>query len=91
MGNKENGSSGLLSGSAKRGGFPRWGYILIGVLIVVGLSVWLLMRTPAPIFEKLPEVTVSLVDTTRMEVFDEYDGTIRASQSNDFLVVSHVF
>ncbi len=81
MGNMENGSSGLLSGSAKRGGFPRWGYILIGVLIVVGLSVWLLMRTPAPNFEKLPEVTVALVDTTRMEVFDEYDGTIRASQS----------
>ncbi len=77
----ENGSSGLMSDSSKRGGFPRWGFILIGVLIVVGLSVWLLMRTSAPRLEKLPEVTVAMVDTTRMEVFDEYDGTIRASQS----------
>ncbi len=77
----ENGSSGLLSESAKRGGFPRWGFILIGVLVVIGLSVWLLIRTPAPRLEKLPEVTVALVDTARMEVFDEYEGTIRASQS----------
>lgn len=77
----KNVSSGLMPDSPKRGGFPRWGFILIGVLIVVGLSVWLLMRTPAPRLEKLPEVTVSLVDTARMEVFDEYDGTIRASQS----------
>ncbi len=51
------------------------------MLIVLGLSVWLLMRTPAPNFEKLPKVAVALVDTARMEVFDEYDGTIRASQS----------
>ncbi len=54
MGNMEKGSSGLLTESTKHGGFPRWGYIIIGVMLVIGLSVWLLMRTPAPNLEKLP-------------------------------------
>ncbi len=67
--------------SGYKGGFPRWGFILIGVLVVVILSVWLLLRRPVSGSELLPEVTVAVVDTTRLEVYEEYEGSIRASQS----------
>lgn len=81
MGNMMNGSSEAMSGCQNRSRFPRWGYILIGVLVVVLLSVWLLVRRPIAVVEELPKVTVAMVDTARVEVFGEYDGTIRASQS----------
>lgn len=62
-------------------GQKRWIYLLIGVLVVVTLSVWLLTRKPDAESESLPEVTVVMVDTARVDVYGEYDGSIRATQS----------
>ncbi|MDE5584911.1 MAG: efflux RND transporter periplasmic adaptor subunit [Muribaculaceae bacterium] len=56
-------------------------FLAIGALCVVGLSVWLLLRRPSSDAVLLPEVKVVLVDTARMDVYGEYDGSIRASQS----------
>ncbi len=61
---------------------PRWIFLLIGVLVIIGLSVWLLTRrSEATATDTLPEVTVALVDTARMDVYGEYEGSIRARQS----------
>ncbi len=81
MGDVKKECEGSASSFVKEGGFPRWVFILIGVLVVIAFSVWLLVRTPTSPLQELPKVTVALVDTARMEIFDEYDGTIRASQS----------
>ncbi len=62
-------------------GQRRWIFLLIGVVIVVGLSIWLLKRSPSVGADKIPEVKVAYVDTARVEVYGEYDGSIRASQS----------
>lgn len=62
-------------------GQRRWIFLLIGVVIVVGLSIWLLKRSPSVGTDKIPEVKVAYVDTARVEVYGEYDGSIRASQS----------
>ncbi|MDE6552560.1 MAG: efflux RND transporter periplasmic adaptor subunit [Muribaculaceae bacterium] len=67
--------------SGHKGGFPRWAFLLIGVLVVVLLSVWLLLRRPASDSGLLPEVRVALVDTARLEVYEEFDGSIRAIRS----------
>lgn len=69
------------SQSGRKGGFPRWAFLLIGVVVVVLLSLWLWMRRPVSESELLPEVNVALVDTARLEVYEEFDGSIRASQS----------
>ena len=61
--------------------FPRWGFLLIGVLIVITLSLWLLLSKPSSDSHLLPEVKVAVVDTMRVDVYDEYEGSIRASQS----------
>ncbi|MDE7350630.1 MAG: efflux RND transporter periplasmic adaptor subunit [Muribaculaceae bacterium] len=67
--------------SLHKGGFPRWAFLLIGVLVVVILSVWLLLRRPESGSGVVPDVTVAVVDTSRLEVYEEFDGSIRASQS----------
>lgn len=59
----------------------RWIFLLIGVLVVVGLSVWLLKRSPSPAADSILKVKVAYVDTARVEVYGEYDGIIRARQS----------
>lgn len=69
------------SQSVPKGKFPRWGFLLIGVLIVISLSVWLLLSRPSSDSHLLPEVRVSVVDTANVDVYDEYEGCIRASQS----------
>ena len=79
MGDLKDGTGG--SQSVNNGGFPRWGFLLIGVLVVIGLSLWLLWPRKAEGSELLPEVRVAVVDTARQEVYDEFDGSIRASQS----------
>lgn len=48
---------------------------------MAGLSIWLLKRSPSAEADRIPEVKVAYVDTTRVEVYGEYDGSIRASQS----------
>lgn len=70
-------SDGSLTPKGKR----RWVFLLIGVLVVVGLSVWLLKRSPAHDADGIPKVEVACVDTARVEVYGEYDGSIRARQS----------
>ncbi|MDE6741938.1 MAG: efflux RND transporter periplasmic adaptor subunit [Muribaculaceae bacterium] len=67
--------------SGHKVGFPRWGFLLIGVLVVIGLSVWLLRSHPAVTQESLPQVRVAMVDTARLDVYEEFDGSIRASQA----------
>lgn len=79
MGDLKGGTGGLQSGH--KGGFPRWVFLLIGVLVVVVLSVWLLRRPSGSASESLPKVRVAMVDTARVEVFQEYEGSIRASQA----------
>lgn len=79
MDNLKDGSDTAKSGH--KGCFPRWGFLLIGVLVVAGLSLWLLLRRPSSDSGLLPEVRVALVDTARVEVYQEYDGSIRASQA----------
>ncbi|MDE5813668.1 MAG: efflux RND transporter periplasmic adaptor subunit, partial [Muribaculaceae bacterium] len=67
--------------SVHKGCFPRWSFLLVGVLVVAALVLWLLLRRPSSEAGLLPEVRVALVDTARVEVYEEYDGSIRASQS----------
>ncbi|MDE6379976.1 MAG: efflux RND transporter periplasmic adaptor subunit [Muribaculaceae bacterium] len=81
MGDLKEGADSFQSGH--KGGFPRWGFLLIGVLVVVGLSVWLLVPRRSSGVEMLPEVSVAMVDTARLDVYEEFDGSIRASQSVD--------
>lgn len=68
----------VLSGHKSR--FPSWIFLLFGVLIVLFLAVWLLRR-PDDNVGLLPEVRVALVDTARVDVYEEFDGSIRARQS----------
>lgn len=70
-------SDGSLAPKGKR----RWVFLLIGVLVVIGLSVWLLKCSPAHDVDSIPKVEVAYVDTARVEVYGEYDGSIRARQS----------
>lgn len=79
MGNLKDGADG--NQPVHNGYFPRWGFLLIVLLVVIGLLVWLLLRRPVEESGLLPEVRVVLVDTARVDVFQEYDGQIRASQS----------
>ena len=79
MGNLNDGADG--SRSLHKAGFPRWGFLLIGVLVVVGLSVWLLLPRTSAVSELLPEVRVAMVDTAHLDVYGEFDGSIRASQA----------
>ena len=79
MDNRNQGAEGSLP--RHKGGFPRWGFLLIGVLIVVVLSVWLLLCKPSAGHGAVPEVTVAVVDTSRVEIYREYEGSIRASQA----------
>lgn len=79
MGNLKEGADTAQSGHKE--GFPRWVFLLIGVLVVIGLSLWLLLRRPAAEAGFLPEVRVAKVDTTRLDVYEEFDGSIRASQA----------
>lgn len=81
MGNQKDGNGASAIRSEQNGLFPKWGFLLIGVLVIVGLSVWLLMRRPGVSSGRLPDVNVALVDTAGVEVYGEYIGTIRASQS----------
>ncbi|MDE5871892.1 MAG: efflux RND transporter periplasmic adaptor subunit, partial [Muribaculaceae bacterium] len=81
MGNLKDGSDVMVPQTGNKGCFPKWGFLLIGVLAVLVLSVWLLWRKPSSGSGALPEVTVALVDTARVDVYCEYDGSIRASQS----------
>ena len=81
MSDLKGGSDGSVPQTGQNGWFPRWMFLAIGALCVVGLSVWLLLRRPSSDAVLLPEVKVVLVDTARMEVYGEYDGSIRASQS----------
>ena len=67
--------------SRHKGGFPIWGFLVIGILVVVALSLWLLLPRPASRSGLPPEVRVAMVDTSRVEVYAEYEGSIRASQS----------
>lgn len=67
--------------SGHKEGFPRWVFLVIGILIVAILSGWLLLRKPLRGADSVPEVRVALVDTGRVEVYEEYDGSIRASQA----------
>ena len=69
------------SQSGRKGGFPRWGFLLIGVLVVAGLSVWLLLCRPASSPDSIPEVGVAVADTSRLDVYEEFEGSIRARQS----------
>lgn len=79
MDNLKDGADAAQSGHKEC--FPRWGFLLIGVLVVIGLSLWLLLPRPASDSGVLPEVRVALVDTARLDVYEEYDGSIRASQA----------
>ena len=81
MGDLKDRADGSALKPAKKERFPRWGFILAGVLVVVALSVWLLLRKPASGAGLLPEVRVALVDTARVDVYGEYEGSIRARQS----------
>lgn len=81
MGDLKDRADGSAPQPGKRGCFPRWGFILAGVLVIVALSVWLLLRKPASGSGLLPEVRVALVDTARVDVYGEYAGSIRARQS----------
>ncbi|MDE7347193.1 MAG: efflux RND transporter periplasmic adaptor subunit [Muribaculaceae bacterium] len=81
MGDFKAGSEGAISRTGHKGGFPRWIFLLIGVLVVVALSVWLLLPRQSVGGAPLPEVKVAVVDTVRVEVYEEYEGSIRASQS----------
>ncbi|MDE6560281.1 MAG: efflux RND transporter periplasmic adaptor subunit [Muribaculaceae bacterium] len=67
--------------SRHKGGFPIWGFLVIGILVVVALSLWLLLPRHDSQSGQLPEVRVAMVDTSRVEVYAEYEGSIRASQS----------
>ncbi|MDE6695984.1 MAG: efflux RND transporter periplasmic adaptor subunit [Muribaculaceae bacterium] len=73
----KSGSDGSLPPKGQR----RWIFLLVGVLVVVGLSLWLLKRRPSSEAERIPKVRVAYVDTARVEVYGEYDGSIRARQS----------
>lgn len=66
--------------SGQNGNSMKLAGLVIGVLLVAGLALWLFLRRPAT-GDSLPRVNVSMVDTARIEVFDEYDGSIRARQS----------
>lgn len=79
MGNLNDGADG--SRSIHKAGFPRWGFLLIGVFMVVGLSVWLWFPRTFADSELLPEVRVAMVDTAHLDVYGEFDGSIRASQA----------
>lgn len=79
MGDLKNVTGGSWSGH--KGSFPRWGFILIGVLLIVILSVWLLMGRSSSQVGLLSEVRVALVDTARLEVYEEFEGSIRARQA----------
>lgn len=56
-----------------------WPLAVIAVLIVVVLL--LLLRYPVSHPDSIPEVEVAVADTATVEVYGEYDGAIRASQS----------
>ncbi len=56
-----------------------WLFLVIAVLIVVVLLA--ILKHPKPHQDSVPEVDVVIVDTARVEVYGEYDGSIRASQS----------
>lgn len=81
MSNLKDRSDGLIAQSGHDRRWPRWGFLLIVVLVVVVLSVWLLKRGAGVGPRPLPEVMVAMVDTSRVDVYGEYEGMIRASQS----------
>ena len=79
MGDLKDGTD--TSRSRYKGYIPGWVFLLIGVLAVGGLSLWLLLRRPPSGSGILPEVKVARVDTARIDLYEEYEGSIRASQS----------
>ena len=79
MGNLKDGTD--TSRSRYKGYIPGWVFLLIGVLVVAGLSMWLLLRRPPSGSGILPEVRVARVDTARVDLYEEYEGSIRASRS----------
>lgn len=58
------------------------GWILIAVsLIIAGAIVlWRFQRRQAADAEEMPEISVAVADTARVEVYGEYDGSIRPRQ-----------
>ena len=81
MGDLKDGASAGAVEPGHKGKFPRWGFLMIGVLVVAVLSLWLLLRHPASDQGSLPEVCVVKVDTARLDVYEEFDGSIRARQA----------
>ncbi len=81
MGNQKETTGGEAAQSGHKGCFPRWIFLLIGMLVVAALSVWLWLSKISSGTTLLPEVKVALVDTARVELYEEYEGCIRASQA----------
>ncbi len=57
-----------------------WLVIVLIVLIAV-VALFVLLRHPDQVLASIPTVEVAIADTARVEVYSEYDGNIRASQS----------
>lgn len=54
--------------------------LAVGLIFVVVLAVWLLLREGSKPEVTIPEIKVAVADTSRIEVYGEYDGRIRPSQ-----------
>lgn len=53
--------------------------LVVALIIVVAVCIWLFMRRQ-PAATLLPEVRVAMADTSRLEVYGEYEGNIRPRQ-----------
>lgn len=56
------------------------GWIVAIFLVMIAAGLFVLLKNPDSHQEFTPEVEVVVVDTSKVEVYGEYDGTIRARQ-----------
>lgn len=80
---KENMKEGLdryLSVAGRKGLLRKWLIIPAVLLCVIGLTIWVSCRHSYE-SNRVPEVTVVLVDTASVDIYGEFEGNIRASQS----------
>lgn len=61
------------------GRIPRRLLLVVALIVVIVIAIWFFLRRQSA-DSVIPEVSVALVDTTRVEIYGEYDGSIRPRQ-----------